>query len=145
MNTPRLRRLLVASTLTVVVAFALGGCATTTTMDSDSTSGVEDDVLILAVDGFELHYRSGEVVAVRPAGSGPALTPTEERVRTYRDFKKMYELRSETDLPSVLPPDGVDVLGWRGLECVRPGGACGPRPAEPPTDQAVRVKLKFGR
>ena len=117
-------------------AFALVACASA---QRAPEADPEDVALILSTDGYELHYRAGRVVLVdeRP---GHELGPRD--VETYEEFKRLYEVRKEERLPPEQPSRGVEVNGWRGLDCVRQGGTCGPAP-EYPTGDLVRLRLLF--
>jgi hypothetical protein len=117
-------------------AFALGACASA---QRAPETDPEDVALILSTDGYELHYRAGRVVLVdeRP---GHELGPRD--VETYEEFKRLYEVKKAERLPPELPSRGVEVNGWRGLDCVRQGDTCGPAP-EYPTGGLVRLRLHF--
>lgn len=117
-------------------AFALVACASA---QRAPEADPEDVALILSTDGYELHYRAGRVVMVdeRP---GHVLGPHD--VETYEEFKRLYEVKKAERLPPEQPSRGVEVNGWRGLDCVRAGGVCGPA-AEYPTGDIVRLRLLF--
>jgi len=122
----------------VVATLLAVGCATT---GSVSDRGAADrTALILATDGYELHYQEGRVVVVPVDG---AQQPSPRDVESYEEFKALYEVRKDEELPLEQPREGVEVNGWRGLECVRRGHACGAGSDYPPPVELIRLRVLF--
>jgi len=120
----------------VALTLTLTGCATAPTAPAAPPG---DAALILSTDGYELHFRAGRVLLV---DERPGHVPGPHDVTTYEEFKKLYEVRKEERLPPEQPSRGIEINGWRGLECVRRGQICGPAGAEPAGD-LVRLRIAF--
>lgn len=121
------------------VAFSVAVLTACASVQRPPEANPEDVALILSTDGYELFYRAGRVVVVdeRP---GREIGPRD--VETYEEFKRLYEVKKEERLPPEQPSRGVEVNGWRGLDCVRQGDTCGPEPYYP-TGDLVRLRLTF--
>jgi len=126
--------------LALAIAFAatlaLTGCASVhTPPEADATEAA----LILSTDGYELHYQGGRVVVV---DERPGHEPGPHDVASYEEFKRLYEVRKAERLPPEQPSAGVEVEGWRGLDCVRRAQTCGPA-TEYPVADIVRIRILF--
>ncbi|MFT7582297.1 MAG: hypothetical protein ACI9MR_003979 [Myxococcota bacterium] len=123
----------------LAVCLMAAACASTPTTASKSAD--QGPVLLLGRADYELHFRDGDVVVVRPRALDGAEPGSQERVQTYEEFRRLYGADA---LPASMPTGGVTVNGWSGLDCMRPGNSCGARPDVPPAQSAVTVKLHFG-
>ncbi len=129
-----------------LVTSALLSCGSTSTSISTSTdaaaSQADEFALIVATDGYELHLRAGRVYVVKP-GAAPARLPVQREVRSYERFRDLYARADAGPLPSAVPSEGVQVNGWRDLECVREGHVCGRKPEPGSRGDAVRLRIVF--
>lgn len=124
-----------------ILTLLLAACASVPTKSDSASEG--DDALVLVTDRYELQLRSGHLVMLTPVSQDvpAAIRP----VDSYGEFRELYEARAGDALPEQAPPGGVEVAGWRGLECVRAGHACGAEPADPVAHPAVKLRIAFPR
>lgn len=126
------------ATLGLGALLALSACATSPHAVGDAGT-TDEAALLLATDTYELHYREGRVV-VLDARPDREVRPRD--VATYAEFRELYEVRAADRVPERQPTEGVEVSGWRGLDCVRDGHACG-RQSEWPVRDLIRLRLRF--
>ena len=124
-------------------ALALAACASSRPMPEEHEGRVHVDasepVLLTSSGAFELHVRDGQLIAITPA-TAPGETARRREIRTLDELRNVYEQNGLT--PPDQAGDGtIQVNGWRGLECVRLGEACGPAPRDGPS--RVMVVLRF--
>ncbi|MCB9731792.1 MAG: hypothetical protein H6745_04045 [Deltaproteobacteria bacterium] len=126
-----------------ILTLLLAACASAPPAPSATGADQRDDALVLVTDRYELHLKSGQLVKLTPTSQNvpPAVAP----VGSYGEFRELYEARAGEELPEAAPPGGVEVAGWRDLECVRDGQACGREPADPAAHPAVKLRLAFPR
>jgi hypothetical protein len=129
MNARRLLMLLLVTSFWLACATARGPG-----IWSDETR----PVLLYHGTAFELRIREGRVEQLLiPASAG-----TPARLRTIDDIDELRRIYATTDQP-IRVLDGqrtIEVMGWAGLQCMRPGEACGPAPADLP---GVMFILRF--
>lgn len=136
-RSPALRAL-----LALAGALSLSTCATTASRSEASrlwADGPRDPVLLSASGGLEIHIRDGKVLEVVPA-TEPGANERTRIIASLDELRTLYEETSGKPLPVEATPGVIQVNGWRGLECLRAGRACGPIPEVAP--QAM-VVLRF--
>ena len=121
----------------------VSACASSRPMPEERAARLHIDasepVLLTSSGAFELHVRDGHLVAFTPA-TAPGETARQREIRTLDELRSVYQSNGQA-LPDRQTDGTIQVNGWRGLECVRLGEACGPAPIDGPS--RVMVVLRF--
>ncbi|MFO0744277.1 MAG: hypothetical protein U1F43_01195 [Myxococcota bacterium] len=135
----RLSTIIVGAFLASGVGLFAGCASSGSTQKGLWADGEREPVLLSASGAFEIHVRGGKVIEVVPA-TEPGGNAKTRVIGSMDELRTLYEESSGKPMPAEATPGVVQINGWRGLECLRAGRACGPSPEVAP--QAM-VILRF--
>ena len=110
-----------------LLALWVSACATSTPRVWTSTT---EPALLVQNDALELRVRDGRVFVV--AAGVPGQSARERLIDDPLELRHLYEDITGAAW-SPLPDGGaIQINGWSGLTCLRPGESCGPAPEGAP-------------